>query len=175
MVRTYSPVMNESDEQVARVYDELRALAAAHLRRERPGHTLQATALAHEAYLRLADQRDIGDFDRGRVLALAARMIRRVLVDHARTRDRAKRGGGKRPVTLVDALAMTGGATIDLLDLHAALDRLAALDERQAKVVELRFFGGLSIADTAEVLGVSARTVDSEWRAARAWLRRELS
>lgn len=166
--------MQESEELVARVYDELRALAAAQLRRERPGHTLQATALAHEAYLRLSDQRGVEGFERRQFLALAAKMIRRILVDHARTRDRAKRGGGKQPVTLVDALAVTGGGQVDLLDLHDALERLATLDARQAKVVELRFFGGLGIREAAAVLGISARTVDNEWRAARAWLGREL-
>ena len=166
--------MDHPEKLVSLVYEELRALASAQLRRERPGHTLQATALAHEAYLRLHAQRAFATYERGRFLALAARMIRRILVDHARTRDRVKRGGGRRPVTLVDGLAVTSQGQVDLLDLHSALERLGALDERQAAVVELRFFGGLGIAEVAEVLEISPRTVDNEWRAARAWLRREL-
>ncbi len=171
----YSSVMEHPEELTARVYDELRALAAAQLRRERRGHTLQATALAHEAYLRLSGQQRFRAFGRDQFLALAARMIRRILVDHARKRDRAKRGGGKRAVTLDDALAMTSDGAVDLLDLHSALERLSTLDERQARVVELRFFGGLGVDDVARLVGVSPRTVDNEWRAARAWLRRELS
>lgn len=167
--------MDHPEELTARVYDELRALAAAHLKRERPGHTLQATALAHEAFLRLQGQQRFRSFGRDQFLALAARMIRRILVDHARKRDRLKRGGGKQAVTLDDALAMTNDAAVDLLDLHAALQKLSTLDERQADVVELRFFGGLNVEEVARVVGVSPRTVDNEWRAARAWLRRELS
>lgn len=166
--------MEPAEELVAQVYDELRSLAQAHLRRERAAHTLQATALANEAYLRLAGQRRMSEYDREHFLALAAGMIRRILVDHARSRNRAKRGGGQAAVTLFDDLAVSSGEQVDLIDLHDALERLDRLDERQARVVELRFFGGLTVEEVALVLGVSARTVNNEWRAARAWLRREL-
>lgn len=161
------------------VYAELRRQAERAMRREDGGHTLQATALVHEAYLRLADQR-VAWRSRAHFFGVAAQLMRRILVDHARERHAAKRGGGARAVTL-DAAEAAGAArgsadeTIDLLALHEALERLAALDEGQARVVELRYFGGLSVEETAELLGISPATVKREWAVARAWLRRELS
>jgi RNA polymerase sigma factor (TIGR02999 family) len=164
---------------LAQVYAELRRQAERAMRREDGGHTLQATALVHEAYLRLADQR-VAWRSRAHFFGVAAQLMRRILVDHARERHAAKRGGGARVVTLDDAAAAgagTGSAeeTIDLLALHEALERLAALDAGQARVVELRYFGGLGVEETAELLGVSPATVKREWSVARAWLRRELS
>lgn len=162
------------------VYAELHGQAARAMRRLPAGRTLQTTALVHEAYLRLADGRDLVWQGRGHFFGVAARAMRHVLVDHARARRAAKRGGGARPVTLgaldVPDAASDGRAigAIDLLALHEALDRLAALDAEQARLVELRYFGGLSIEETAEALGVSPATVKREWAIARAWLRREL-
>lgn len=166
------------------VYDELRRQARAALRREGAGHTLQPTALVHEAYLRLADVRSQGRpgpwRSRGEFFGIAARCMRQVLVDAARTRQAAKRGGGVHAVTLgdADAVATDPGsgeiAGVDVLALDAALERLAALDPEQARLVELRYFAGLTIADTAAALGVSAATVSREWSVARRWLRREL-
>jgi len=155
----------------------LRRIAAGYLRRERDGHTLQPTALVNEAYMRLVDQRDVTWQNRAHFLGIAAQVMRRILVDHARARLTAKRGGGVAPITL--AGAAHGGAQetddVDLLALHDALERLAALDPEQARLVELRYFGGLTIEETAEALGVSPATVKREWALARAWLRRELS
>ncbi len=159
------------------VYDELHALAEAYLRRERPGHTLQPTALVNEAYLRLVDRDDVGEGDRERFLRIAAQAMRRVLVDHARGRQAAKRGGGSggwERVTLDEAVAPSGCETVDLVALNDAMDRLAEKKARLSEVVELRFFGGLSIDETARVLGVSDTTVDNDWFVARAWLAREL-
>lgn len=158
------------------VYDELHRRAARAMRREAGEHTLQATALVHEAYLRLVDQRRAGWRNRAQFMGVAAEVMRRILVDHARTRLAAKRGGGVQCVTLDEAhddVAANGGG-LDILDLHEALERLAALDPPQAHVVELRYFGGLSIEETAEVMQTSPATVKREWAIARAWLRREL-
>lgn len=153
------------------VYDELRRLAQHCLQRETPGHTLQATALVHEAYLRLAGQRGAAWQNQAQFFAVAATMIRRILVDHARARVAAKRGGPGRRLTLQESVALDAGADpIDLLDLHDAMTELHALNERRARVVELRFFGGLDVEHTAYVLGVSPRTVKDDWRFARAWL-----
>ncbi len=153
------------------VYDELRRLAQHFLQRETPGHTLQATALVHEAYLRLAGQRGADWQNQAQFFAVAATMIRRILVDHARARAAAKRGGGGHRLTLQESVALDAGADpVDLLDLHDALTDLYALNERRARVVELRFFGGLDVQHTAHVLGVSPRTVKDDWRFARAWL-----
>ncbi len=157
------------------VYRELRDLAAGHLTRERRDHTLQPTALVHEAYLRLIDQNRVEWHGPKHFLAVASRMMRRVLSDHARRHRAAKRGGEWQRVALPDCLAETPGQEADLLDLDDALTRLEALDERQARVVELRFFGGLGIEETAQVLGVSKTTIETEWRIARMWLSRELS
>ena len=157
------------------LYRELRGLAAAQLRRERPGHTLQPTALVHEAFLRLRQQRNADGADRPTLLAIAARQMRQLLVDHARGRRRLKRGGGGERFTL-DARDLAADApAADVLDLHEALDRLADLNPRQSEVVTLRFFGGLTAAEAAETLDVSVRTVEGDWAFARAWLRRELA
>ena len=149
------------------VYDELRALAESYLMRERANHTLQATALVHEAYLRLIDQRDVRWKNRAHFFAVAAQAIRRILVDHARGHRRAKRGGDRQRVRLDEDVMPLEDRDLDLLALDDAL-------ERQARIVELHFFGGLSLKDVAAFLGVSPRTVDGDWSMARAWLRREL-
>lgn len=160
------------------VYQELRRLARAYMRRETPGHTLQPTALVHEAYLKLVDQTRADWKGKTHFFAVGARVMRRLLVDHARERGALKRGAGWHSVTLSGAFDDRTGAVMEperLLDLNAALDRLATLDEREAKVVTLRFFGGLTIDQVSEVLGVSKRTVEYDWRHAQAWLKHELS
>ncbi len=157
------------------VYDELRGLAGRYMRQERTDHTLQATAIVHEAYLRLIDQSRVDWKGRAHFFAVAAEMIRRVLVDHAREHDAAKRGGGARKVSLTDSVGASEGPDIELLCLDAALDELGRLKERHRKVVELRFFGGLNIEETAQVLEVSPQTVRSDWRVARVWLRQRLN
>ena len=162
---------------MAAVYAELHRQAARAMGRESPEHTLQATALVSEAYLRLIDQSRVQWRNRAHFFGVAAQLMRRVLVDHARGRLADKRGGGARQFTLGDADAASdepNDAGVDVLALHEALERLAALDADQARVVELRYFGGMTIEDTAEVLGVSPATVKREWAVARAWLRREL-
>jgi len=162
------------DRLLAAVYDELHRTACRHLHREHAGHTLQPTALVHEAYLRLIDQ-DTAWQNRAHFHAIAAQLMRRILVDHARTRRAAKRGGSLRRVTLDDIAGLGHNPELDLLDLERCLRGLAALDPRQAHIVELRFFGGLTIDETAEVVGVSHTIVEREWSLARAWLRRELA
>ena len=157
------------------VYDEFRALAARHLRRERVGHTLQPTALVHEAYLRLIDQTRVDWQGRTHFFAVGAQAIRRILVDHARQHKRQKRGGGAGRVQLDEAVALAPQRHEELLALDEALKKLAELDARQAQVVEMRFFGGLSVAEVASMLGVSKRTVEGDWTMARAWLLRELT
>lgn len=152
------------------VYDELRALAADYLRNERAGHTLQPTALAHEAWVRLIGDTRPAWQDRAHFMALAARAMRRVLVDHARKHAAAKRGGGWGRVTLHDAEAPGADRVIDILAVDEALSQLHEMDERHARVVELRYFGGLTSAETAEVLGVARSTVAEDWKVARAWL-----
>jgi RNA polymerase sigma-70 factor (ECF subfamily) len=151
------------------VYEEVRRLAQRLMRREHPSHTLQPTALANEAYARLIDSDRVTTQDKGHFLALAARSMRRILVDHARRRNAAKRGGGWDQVTLSD---ITSNATspLDLLQLDEALGMLADLDDRKAKVVELRFFAGLSLVEVADTLGTSEATVRADWFVARAWL-----
>jgi len=158
------------------VYDELRRQAANYMRRERPWQSLQTTALVHEAYLRLVDQRAVEWQNRNHFFAISASLMRRILVDHARQHQAVKRGGTDlKLLALDDAEASPVGDDIDLVALDQALERLALLDEQQSRVVELRFFSGLSVEETAEVLNVSTRTVKREWRAAKAWLLRELS
>ncbi len=159
------------------VYDELRALAAHHLANERPGHTLQATALAHEAYMRLARLDRIRFQGERDFLVAASGAIRRVLVDHARTKNAVKRGGGqaRERVTLSGLPEQAPEECVDLLALDEALEKLAGHDARKARVAELRYFGGLTIAETAASLSVSTSTVENEWAMARAWLHRELS
>ena len=154
---------------------ELRRIASRCMQHERREHSLQATALVNEAYLRLVDVQRIRWQDRAHFLAMSARLMRRVLVDHARARGYQKRGGGGVKVTLIEELAVTDEAAHDVVGLDDALTALAAFDQRKAKIVELRFFGGLSVEETAAVLGVSTDTVSRDWKLARAWLRRELS
>jgi RNA polymerase sigma factor (TIGR02999 family) len=156
------------------MYAELRGLAAAYLKRERPGHTLQATALVHEAYLKLMGQAGFSSRDRTHVAAMAANAIRRILVDHARTRGRQKRGGQRGRVPLVESAAVADAPGLDLLDLDGALSRLAGQSPERARIVEMRFFAGMSAEEIGRVLGVSSRTVERDWRYARAWLYREL-
>jgi RNA polymerase sigma-70 factor (ECF subfamily) len=156
------------------VYDELRALAESYLRQERPDHTLQATALVHEAYVRLIKQEDVEWQNRAHFFGVAAQAIRRILVDHARGHKRAKRGGDRQRLHLEEDIALSDAPDLDLLALDEAMEKLAAFHERAAHVVELRFFGGLNREEVAEFLGISLRTVADDWRLARAWLRREL-
>lgn len=155
-------------------YEELRRLAGELLRRERPDHTLRPTALVHEAYLRLVDQRCVDLDDRARFRGIAARAMRRILVDHARRRAAAKRGAAGTRITIEDDHAVDAPVAVEILDLHDAIERLAALDRRTARVVELRVFGGLTINEVATALAVSSRTAAEEWRFARMWLGREL-
>jgi RNA polymerase sigma factor (TIGR02999 family) len=162
------------DRLVPLVYGQLRRQAARYLRRERRGHTLAPTALVHEVYLRLARHRS-GWKSRAHFFGVAAQAMRRILVDHARRHRAGKRGGSWCRVTLGDAAAAAGPADLDLLALEDALTALAAIDPDKARLVELRFFGGLEIEETAEVMGVSASTVTREWRMARAWLYRRVS
>ena len=156
------------------VYDALRKLARSHLRRERSDHTLQATALVHEAYMRLVDQSRVEWQNRAQFLGIASQMMRRILVDHARAKHAVRRGGGVANVPFEDAFGQVE-LDHDLVKIHEALDDLAKVDPSGAKVIELRYFGGLSIEETAEVMGTSASTVKREWATARTWLYRELS
>lgn len=156
------------------VYDELHRLAQTFLRAERADHTLQPTALVNEAYLRLSSQRTVNWLNRAQFFGIAAQMMRRILVTHAESRNAAKREGMATRVTLDDSLSWSGGRDLDLVALDDALNNLAAIDLRQAQVVEQRFFAGLSIEETAEVLGISPATVKREWTMAKAWLRRAL-
>src|SRR5262245_6119221 len=157
------------------VYHELRKLAARHLRRQRPNHTLQTSDLVNEAYLRLIDSSKVHWQNRAHFFAVSAQLMRRVLVDLARERNNLKHGGGARQVSLDDGLLVTPERGADLLALDEALTRLAALNARQAQVVELRYFGGLNEEEAAEALKVSLRTVQRDWNLARLWLYRELS
>lgn len=158
------------------VGEELHAIAGAYLRRERAEHTLQPTALVHEAYLRLVDSTVIRSGDRGRFMSVAARAMRRVLIDFARKRQAGRRGGDCwQRVSLHPEMVSGDRSDLDLIELHELLESFSAVDERASRVVELRFFAGLSVVETAEVLGVTDRTVDNDWYMARAWLARELS
>jgi RNA polymerase sigma factor (TIGR02999 family) len=157
------------------VYDELHRMAAHYMRGERPGHTLQTSALVNEVYLRLADYKQMQWQDRAHFFAVAAQAMRRILIDFARARQNLKRGGGAERVSLDEALVVTPAGGTDLLALDEALGRLDKLNPRQARMVELRYFGGLSEEELAEVLGVTTRTVRRDWSLARAWLYRELS
>ena len=156
------------------VYDDFRALAKAYLDREPAGHTLQPTALVNEAYLRLVDQTRVNWKGKTHFFAVGATIMRRILVDHARAKRREKRGGGRNRVSLQDDMQISDRVDEDVLSVDDAIERLGKKDARQAKIVELRFFGGLTVAEVAEVLGVSKRTVESEWTMIRAWLRRDL-
>lgn len=156
------------------LYGELRRIAAHHARNERAGHTLQATAIVHEAYFRLIELRGIAWQDRGHFLGAAAGVMRRMLVDYARERNCAKRGGGKRPLTLAEAEELSGGKPPDLVALDDALRALEEVDPRMVAIVELRFFAGLSIVEVATYLDISPSTVTRRWRRAKAWLFEEL-
>ena len=160
------------DQLIPLIYDELRRLARKHLRRERPGHTLQTSALVNEAYLRMAGQ-SVSWQGRAHFFGIAARLMRQILVDHARLRDNAKHGGDWRRVSL-DAADVGQDQSADILALDEALQALAQMSPQQSRIIELRFFGGLTIEETAEVLGVSHSTIEREWRVARAWLWRDL-
>jgi RNA polymerase sigma factor (TIGR02999 family) len=157
------------------VYDELRRLAASYMRRERQDHTLQSTALVNEAYLKLVDQKNVVWQNRAHFFGIAAQMIRRILVDHARAHKAEKRGGGAGVLSLDEAIGVPERRDVEILSLNDALTRLTELDPQQGRIVELRFFTGLSIEETAEVVGVSPATVKREWASARAWLFREIS
>jgi RNA polymerase sigma factor (TIGR02999 family) len=155
-------------------YDELRRLAAGLLRGERANHTLRPTELVHEAYCRLVDQSRVGWQNRAHFFGIAARAMREILVDHARLRAAAKRGGDRQRVTFDDARAVAGSPEVEVLELHDALTTLAEMDDRMARVVEMHVFGGLKFREIAHVLGVSRNTAQNDWRVARMWLNREL-
>ncbi len=158
------------------VYSELRRLASNYLRRERMGHTLQPTALVNEAYLKLVDQRNARWQNRAQFFGISAQLMRRILVDHARQNQAAKRGGSeKQRLSITSAEAFVKQSEVDLLALNEALEQLSEMDPQQGRIVELKFFGGLSIEETAEVLGIGHATVERDWKMARAWLRRQLS
>lgn len=157
------------------VNDELRQLAKRYMRREGPGHTLQTSALVNEAYLRLIDQKNVQWQNRAHFLGIAAQLMRRILIDHARKAHYAKRGGGALRVSLDESAAVTDAKAAELMAVDEAVQKLAALDARKGRLVELRFYGGLTEEETAEVLGVSVPTVQREWRAAKAWLHRMLT
>lgn len=159
------------DQLMPLVYSELHRLAHRHIKKERPGHTLQTSALLNEAFLRLVDQRDVRWQGRAHFFSIAAQMMRRILVDYARSRRFAKRGGDAHQVSFDEELVVSRQLSADVLQLHDALNELANIDERKSKLVELKFFGGLSIEETAEVLGVSPGTVMRDWTLAKAWLR----
>ena len=162
-------------DNLPRVYDELRQLASSYLRREREGHTLQPTALVHEAYLRLCEQHAVDWSNRAQFLAIAAKMMRRILVNHAEARRTAKRGGGATRVDLDAAIEAFDRHATSAIEINRALKDLEQLDARQAQIAELRFFGGLTVDETAGVLGISPATVKREWNVAKLWLEREIS
>lgn len=164
------------DALMPKVYADLRRVAAGYMRREAAGHALQPTALVHEVYVRLVDQKQVKWRNRAHFFGVAANLMRRILVDHARRRRAEKRGGDWERVTLVgDEAAAESHKEIDVLALHEALERLAVFDPQQERIVELRYFGGLTIEETAEVLGISAATIVREWTIAKAWLRADMS
>lgn len=164
------------DELLGLVYEPLRAIASRHLNREREGHTLQPTALVHELYLKLVDQRRVAWNDRAHFFAVAAQVMRRILVDHARRRNSDKRGGDAISVTIGAALDLASSSkeSLDVVALDLALEQLEKIFPQQARIVELRFYAGLTIDETAAVLGISPATISREWTMARAWLKREL-
>ncbi len=164
-----------ADDLMSLLYGEFRRLAADYLKRERPEHSLQPTALVHEAFLRLVNQRNVQWQGRSHFFAVGAQAMRRILVDHARRKNRDKHGGGRHRIALDEQMTISKRHDEDLIAIDDALEELAKIDPRQAKIVELRFFGGLTVAEVAEVLGVSKRTVENDWTIVRAWLRRQLS
>lgn len=157
------------------VYEELRRLASNYMRRESPDHLLQTTALVHEAYLRLVDQRNVNYQSRSQFFALAAQVMRHILVDYARGRDRVKRGDGVPPIPLDDVALLSDDRAEELIAINTALESLTAIDPRKGRVFELRYFGGMSVEEAAEALKVSPVTVARDWRMAKAWLRREIA
>jgi RNA polymerase sigma factor (TIGR02999 family) len=163
------------DALIPAVYDELRRQASRYLRQERPGHTLQTTALINEAYLRLVDQKSMRWQNRAHFFGIAAQLMRRILVDHARAKHRAKRGGSGIRISLSKVTVRKTDRDIDLVELDQALNRLAEIDEQQSKIVELRFFSGLTVEETAAALNISPATVKRDWQVAKAWLHREIS
>jgi RNA polymerase sigma-70 factor (ECF subfamily) len=163
------------DHLVPIVYDELRHLASNYMRGERPGHLLQTTALVHEAYLRLIDREHVSCQTRTQFFAIAAQVMRRVLVDYARGRDRAKRGEGVAPLSLDDVAVLSDDRAEELIAINTALESLTAFDPRKGRVFELRYFGGMSVEEVAEALSVSPVTVARDWRMAKVWLRREIA
>ena len=165
----------ELDDLMPVVYDELRRLAQKYLSRERPGHTLQTTALVHEAYLRLVDQKQVDWQNRAQFFGIAAQMMRRILINYAQDRNAKKRQGYATKISLDDAVSFFEKRELDLMELDEALNRLAALDPQQTQIVELRFFGGLTIEEVSEVLGISPATTKREWDSAKLWLRRQLN
>jgi RNA polymerase sigma factor (TIGR02999 family) len=177
MLREWSGGKREAlDKLMPLVYDELHRQAARYLRRESQGHTLQTTALIHETYLKLIDQRDVRWQNRAHFFAIAAQAMRRIMVDYARTKQREKRGGGDEKLPLEAAMSVAvDESSVDLIALDEALTRLGEIDLQQARVVELRYFSGLSLEETAEALHISRATAAREWNVARAWLRRELT
>jgi RNA polymerase sigma-70 factor (ECF subfamily) len=162
------------DQLMPLVYEELRRMAHQHMRKERPGHTLQTSALVNEAFVKLVDQKDVHWQNRAHFFGIAAQLMRRILVDHARSRHYAKRGGDARQVSLDEVAIVSPERAAEVVALDDALTSLAATDPRKCQIVELRFFGGLSIEETAEVLAVSPGTVMRDWTLAKAWLRREM-
>lgn len=176
LLREWSGGRQEArDELLGLVYEPLRAIASRHLHREREGHTLQPTALVNELYLKLVGQRSVAWNDRAHFFAVAAQVMRRILVDHARRKKSDKRGGDMIPVTIGAALDLAATESFDVVALDVALENLEKIFPQQARVVELRFYAGLTIDETAHVLAVSPATISREWTMARAWLRRELS
>lgn len=163
------------EELIPLVYDELHRIAHRYMRRERPGHTLQTSALINEAYLRLIDQHEARWQNRAHFFAIASKLMRRILVDQVRKKGYAKRGGNPLQVSLDEGLAVSGGRDMDLVALDDALKDLEALDERKSRIVDMRFFGGLSLEEIAGALEISIPTVEREWRAARAWLHRAMT
>jgi RNA polymerase sigma factor (TIGR02999 family) len=163
-----------AEKLVPLVYEELKRLARRHMRRERPDHTLQTTALVHEAYLKLVRQQEVNWQGRSHFLGVASQLMRRILIDHARGQLRAKRGAGKELLPISEELAFSPEHSEDLVKLDEALQRLATIDPRQGRIVELRFFGGLSVDETSEFLGVSPKTVKRDWAVAKAWLHGEM-
>ena len=157
------------------VYGELRAIAGSYFRRQPANHTLQPTALVHEAFLRLVDQTQAQWIDRSHFLAVAAKAMRRILINHAHRRAAARRGGNRQRLTLIEELTPCSRREFDLIALDEALNRLAEVNERMSEVVEVRFFGGMTVEEAAHALGVSKRTVETDWEMARAWLSREMS
>ena len=162
------------DELMAVVYEELHRLAHQYMKREHPGHTLQTSALVNEAFVKLVDQRNVEWQNRAHFFGIAAQVMRRILVDHARARQSAKRGGSSRPLSLDEALIVSDERSAEVIALDEALRELAKFDERKSQIVELRFFGGLSIDETAEILQVSPGTVMRDWTLAKAWLRKQM-